>query len=219
MLDKNKHRQIMYNILKDIFDSDIAKYIAFKWWTASYFLHWLDRFSTDLDFDLLADIKIDDKIIQLINKYGFVKNKSKIILSYKHWEDNLKLDINRKIRKNNKYENINFFGTDIKVQSRSTIFTNKLVSLLERDTNRDIYDIHFFFKNNFDINDDLVFERLWINRKKLFVKILKKLKSLWSWYKVLDWLWEVLDPKQKIRAKNNLIKELIWIIEMNINLS
>jgi hypothetical protein len=33
------------------------------------------------------------------------------------------------------------------------------VALLERNANRDIYDVWFFFKNNFEINDDLIFER------------------------------------------------------------
>lgn len=219
MLDKNKHRQIMYNILKDIFNSDIAKYLAFKGGTAAYFLYWLDRFSTDLDFDLLTDIKVDDKFIQLISTYGIVKKKSKIVLSYKSGEDSLKLDINRKIRKNNKYEKISFFGTDMQVQSKSTIFTNKLVALLERNTNRDIYDVYFFFKNNFDLNEKLILERLEITKKELFEKILKKLKVFWPHYKILDWLWEVLDQKQKNWVKHNLLQELVGIIEMNLFLS
>jgi len=53
MLDKNKHREIMYSILRDIFSSDLGKYLAFKGGTACYFFHGLDRFSTDLDFDLV----------------------------------------------------------------------------------------------------------------------------------------------------------------------
>ena len=58
MLNTDKHRQIMFMIIKDIFNSNLWKYLAFKWWTACYFLHSLDRFSTDLDFDLLISCKI-----------------------------------------------------------------------------------------------------------------------------------------------------------------
>jgi domain of unknown function (DUF1814) len=47
----------------------------------------------------------------------------------------------------------------IKVQNKETIFANKLVALLERFTNRDIYDVYFFFKNFFDINEKVIFER------------------------------------------------------------
>jgi predicted nucleotidyltransferase component of viral defense system len=74
---------------------------------------------------------------------------------------NVKIDISRKIWDNNNYEIVNFFGTDINVQTKDTIFANKLVALTDRKSlaNRDIYDIYFFFKNSFDINEDLIFER------------------------------------------------------------
>lgn len=219
MLNKNKHRQIMLNILIDIYKSDLSKYLAFKWGTATYFLYKLDRFSTDLDFDLLINKDIDNQIIEIIKKYGNVKKKNKIILSYQSWEDNLKIDINRKVRKNNHYKKVNLFWVDINIQDSVTIFTNKLVALIERNTNRDIYDVRFFFKNNFEINEKLILERLWITKIELFQLILKKIKSLWDSYKILDWLWEVLDKKQKVFVKNSLISELIWILEMNISLS
>ena len=55
MLNKDLHRKIMYQILQDIFNSEIWKYLAFKWGTACYFFHNLDRFSTDLDFDFVKN--------------------------------------------------------------------------------------------------------------------------------------------------------------------
>jgi len=70
MLNKEIHRSKMYNILVDIFSTDLSKILAFKWWTACYFLYKLDRFSTDLDFDLLVDNKeVDEKIINILKKY------------------------------------------------------------------------------------------------------------------------------------------------------
>jgi len=36
-------------------------------------------------------------------------------------------------------------------------------------------------------------------------------------YKILDWLGELLDEKQKSFVKNKLLKELLWIIEMKID--
>ncbi len=216
MLNIEKHRQTMFLILNDIFKSDFSSFLAFKWWTLAYFIYWLDRFSTDLDFDLLENIDIEKSLTKIIQKYWEVKKKTKIILSYENWIDNIKIDINRKIWKNNKYEFINFFWNTIKVQSKETVFTNKLVALTERNTNRDIYDIYFFFKNNFSINDDLILERTWKTRKKLFENILSKLSNLWNNYKILDWLWEVLNQKQKTFVKNNLIWDLIWMLQMNI---
>ncbi|MDQ7022644.1 MAG: nucleotidyl transferase AbiEii/AbiGii toxin family protein [Candidatus Gracilibacteria bacterium] len=80
MLNREKHRQIMYNILTEIFSGDLSKYLAFKGGTACYFLHNLDRFSTDLDFDLInSEINIDEKLIEILKKYGEIKKRQNII--------------------------------------------------------------------------------------------------------------------------------------------
>lgn len=224
MLNKEIHRQKMYNILIEIFTWNLSKFLAFKWWTACYFLHWLDRFSTDLDFDLILEYKnIDKEIINILKKYWDVKQwKYSLKLSYEYDDMNIKIDINRNIWKNNEYEIVNFYWTDIKVQNKSTIFANKLVALVERVANRDIYDVYFFLQNNFEINEKVVFERTGKYKKELFVEIIKKLKKISEntsgWYKILDWLWELLkDEKHKSFVKNKLVKELIWLLEFKIN--
>ena len=217
MLNRDKHRLIMFQVLKDIFSSEIWKCLAFKWWTSCYFLYGLDRFSTDLDFDLVENIPdLDKKIIKIISKYWQIKAKNKIILSF--WENltNIKIDVNRKIWKANKYDYVDFFWTMIKVQNKETIFANKLVALLERFINRDIYDVYFFFKNFFDINEKVIFERTWLSLNELFKKIIEKLDKLPKNYKILDWLWELLDEKQKDFVKNKLISELKNILQFKI---
>ena len=216
MLNRDLHRQKMYDILQDIFNSDLWKYLAFKWWTACYFFHKLDRFSTDLDFDLVKDYKnIDEDIIKILEKYWKVKMwKFNIKLSYGENDVNIKIDINRNIWNHNSYELLNFYGTDILTQNKGTIFANKLVALIERNTNRDIYDVYFFFKNNFEINDKIILERTWKTKKELFIQITKKLEKLWKNYKILDWLWEVLkDEKHKNFVKTKLVWKLIWILQ------
>lgn len=218
MLNKDKHRQILFQILKEIFESDFSKFIALKWWTACYFLHSLDRFSTDLDFDLIDTTQnVDEKMINILKKYWEIKKGNKIILSYSQNDDNIKVDINRNIWKNNTYEIKNFFGIDMRVQTKETIFANKLVALTERNTNRDIYDVYFFFKNMWDINEKIIIERTWKTKKELLEIILNKLKNLWDTYKILDGLWEVLDAKQKVFVKEKLIKELIWMIKFQLH--
>ena len=207
----------MFNIIKDIFNSEIGQYLAFKWWTATYFLHKLDRFSTDLDFDLLNDSKhIDVELEEILQRYWTVKKWNKLTLSYGEHDVNIKIDINRTIRKNNKYEILDFYGTDIKVQDKWTLFANKLVALTERHTNRDIYDISFFFKNSFPINEAIIQERTWGDLNNLLQKIIVKLEKFPKEYKILDGLWEVLDQEQKKLVKNDLISNLIGIIQMRL---
>ena len=220
MLNKDIHRQKMYEILQEIFTSEVWKYLAFKWWTACYFFHSLDRFSTDLDFDVIKNYEnLDSDILDILKKYWDVKvGKYTTKLSY--WEEdvNIKVDINRNIWENNNYEVLNFYGTDILTQDKSTIFANKLVALTERNTNRDIYDVYFFFKNDFSINDKIILERTWLSRKELFQKIIDKLEKLWESYKILDWLWEVLkNEKHKSFVKNKLVAELTWMLKFKID--
>jgi hypothetical protein len=50
------------------------------------------------------------------------------------------------------------------------------VALSERFTNRDIYDVYFFFTNLFDIDEDIVYERTGQSLKTLLQKILQKLE-------------------------------------------
>jgi len=217
MLNKEKHRTLMYLILKDIFLSPIWKYVAFKGWTCCYFLHWLDRFSIDLDFDLLTNLKnIEDELIVILKKYWKVLLWNNLILSY--WENdvNIKIDLNKNIWKNNIYEFNDLFWITVKTQEKSTIFANKLVALIERQANRDIYDVYFFFQKMFEINEKLIIERTWLTKKELFQNIINKLEKLPKNYKILDGLWEILDEEQKKFVKNKLVTELIWIIKMKI---
>jgi predicted nucleotidyltransferase component of viral defense system len=191
--------------------------IAFKWWTACYFFHGLDRFSTDLDFDVIFDNgELEAGILNMLKKYGEIKKWRNIVLSYSTNDDNIKIDLNRKVWTHNEYEILNFFWIDIKVQKKSTIFANKLVALLERNTNRDIYDVWFFLKNNWDIHEPILLERTGKTKKQLYWEVIAKLKSLPKNYKILDWLGEVLNPKQKAFVKERLISELISKIEFEL---
>lgn len=229
MLNVILHRKKMYEILKEIYSSNYAKNLAFKWWTLCYFMHSLDRFSTDLDFNLIWDNdeeKLFEEIKKILeNKWIIKESYNKrftlfFLLSYGESDMNIKIEINKRNRENNKYEILNFFWTDIIVMDKSSIFANKLVALTDRKimVNRDLYDIYFFYKNNFPINEALILERTWKNYKDYLKYILDFIKTLDS-KKLLSWLWEVLDNKQKAFVKDRLLKELIWIIEFNLKFS
>lgn len=160
---------------------------------------------------------IDEELEKIVQKYWTIKKWNKLTLSYGENDVNIKIDVNRTIRKNNNYEILDFYGTDIKVQDKWTIFANKLVALTERHTNRDIYDISFFFNNSFPINEDIIQERTWNDLNTLLKKIKDKLEALPKEYKILDGLGEVLDEEQKKIVKNHLISSLIGIIQMKLD--
>ena len=57
-IDISTHKTILFQILKDIYqDTTIAPFLGFKGGTAALMFYGLNRFSVDLDFDLLDDSK------------------------------------------------------------------------------------------------------------------------------------------------------------------
>lgn len=207
----------MFQILKDIFESDIGKYLAFKWGTACYFLYGLDRFSTDIDLDIIDDVSVDVELEQILRQYGTLKKWNKTVLSYGDDDINIKIDVSRKVWKSNHYEIVNFYGTDICVQDKGTIFANKLVAFTERSANRDIYDIWFFFKSTFPINQALIQERTGNDAREFLKDVKQKLLKLGKNYNILDWLGEVLTDKQKYFVKTALVAELIAMLSLKID--
>ena len=79
--DPTTHNKILLQILKEIFtDTSIAAVLGFKGGTAAYLFYNLDRFSVDLDFDLLEESKEDyvfERVIKIVKKYGIIKESYK----------------------------------------------------------------------------------------------------------------------------------------------
>lgn len=167
-LNHNLHRQKMLEIVHTIFQSPIAKYCAFKGGTLALFIHQLDRFSTDIDIDLLDETKeqeVIDMLDTLLKHIGNIKNKvvgktlHRWTLSYGLSDMNIKIEINKRIRKNNSYEITSVYGVDCKVMSPVTMATNKIIALSERFANRDLYDTRFFRKQAREYDPKLIQER------------------------------------------------------------
>jgi len=223
MLNQNKHRRYMYDILVDISNSPLKNYIAFKWWTLCFFVYGLDRFSTDLDFDIIKDNKnITTWMKDILKKYGNIKDEydkkftNFFLLDYGADNQNIKIELSKKKQKNDKYETINFFGSNLLAMTKDCIFANKLVALSQRYKNRDLFDIHFFYKNHFPINEDLILERTGWGYVNLLEEIKAEIPQKYSKNSLLAEMWELVTEKQKYFIKNKLIKEVIWLIDFEI---
>ncbi len=77
-LDQNKHKTILVRILKDIYSRPgINAILGFKGGTAANLLYDLDRFSVDLDFDLLESGKEDfifEEVKSILQRHGRLKS-------------------------------------------------------------------------------------------------------------------------------------------------
>lgn len=166
----------MGQILKDIYtDVSIGPLLGFKGGTCAYFFYDLPRFSVDLDFDLLVineenQKMVLEKIVVILSKYGQVKEQYIkrftvfALLSYGDNDHNIKIEINvRKLVENIKehYEIKEYLGISMFVAKKDYLFASKLSALTLRAETamRDIFDIHYFAKNNWDINTEVIKER------------------------------------------------------------
>ncbi len=112
MLNNETHEKYMKKILAAIFDNEIGNFLAFKLWTLVYLLHELDRFSTDIDLDII-DLTKEELIIQnmreLLISLGDIKNEilgktlHRWIFRYDEKGMNIKVELNKRIWKNNTY--------------------------------------------------------------------------------------------------------------------
>jgi len=229
MLNKEKHQLIMGRILQDIYsDTTISSLIGFKGGTCAYFFYELPRFSVDLDFDLFTTDEETQKIVfekvkSILVKYGEVKN-SRIkrftifsLLSYGDADHNIKVEINVRMLMPNLKEHYvlkDYLGISMLVAKKDYLFGSKLSALTLRGETamRDIYDIWFFAKNNWDMNVDVVRARTGKSIKEYLadcMDIIEKVKD----NEILSGLGELIGEKEKAWVKAHLRKETVLLLK------
>jgi len=230
MLHREKHQLIMGQILKDIYtDVSISPLLGFKGGTCAYFFYNLPRFSVDLDFDLLVVNEenqklIFAKIVAILSKYGEVKDQYIkrfsifALLSYGDDDHNIKVEINiRKLVKNiqDHYEIKEYLGISMFVAKKDYLFASKLSALTLRNETamRDVYDIHYFAKNSWDINTEVIKERTSKTTKEYLadcIALIEKLKD----GQMLQGLGELVDSeKEKTWIRAHLKTDAIFMLK------
>jgi hypothetical protein len=228
-LNYSIHKNILVQILIDIYsDTTISPYLGFKGGTAAYLFYGLDRYSVDLDIDILDESKEDyifEQIEKIVRKYGEVKESQKkrynliFLLSYENKAknaQNVKIEINRR-QFGSKYDVRAFNGVSMLVMIKEDMFAHKLVAMHERfgETNRDIFDVWSFSKNNWEINKEIVEKRTGMSYKKFLEVCIKELEDMDN-NDILKGLGELVTEKQKAWIKSKL--KLETIIQLKLRL-
>lgn len=220
------HKTILFQILKEIYsDTTIAPFLGFKGGTAALMFYGLNRFSIDLDFDLLDDSKEDyvfERVTGIVKKYGKLKESSKkrfnllCVLSYEDKSRNIKIEINRR-KFGSRYEIKTYLGISMMVMVLEDMFANKLMAMHERigKTSRDIYDVWFFLEHRFPLNQEIVEQRAKMSFKKLMEKCIKQLETMNN-KNILDGLGELLTSSQKDWARTKLRIETIALLKLRL---
>lgn len=224
MIDIATHKTILFQILKDIYaETSIAPFLGFKGGTALLMFYGLDRFSVDLDFDLLNEDKGDEifeRVNQIAQRYGLVRVNTKkrfsyfLLLSYGDGERNLKIEINRR-QFGSAFEIKTYLGVSMQVMVIEDMFAHKLMAMYERmgSTSRDIYDVWFFLQKRFPINHLIVEKRSGLPFNEVIDKCILKLERL-SDRHILDGLGELLSPGRKDWARVKLKTETIALLQL-----
>lgn len=211
----------MFQILNEIYSSELKDKIAFKWGTLAYFLYGLPRFSTDLDFDLIApDPRIMDKLKTMLNPYWRIKDEKDkantyfFLLNYGEHEHNIKIEVSKKMYTNTHYSIVNFFWKPILAMDKQSIFAHKLVALSERFKNRDLFDVYYFFSSLFPIDQSIIQERTKLNYPDFLVQLSRSLPEHFTANTILAEIWDLITEKQKYFMKTKIVAEVQSYLEL-----
>lgn len=199
MLDINKHKLYLFQILKDIYeDKELSGILGFKGGTALMFFYDLPRFSVDLDFNLLNP----DKEKQVYNKITGIlsEHKLKIEISKRDFDDS--------------YEIKNLLGVSIKVMVKPDMFAHKLCGLMDRKaiTNRDVFDCWFFMNSKTPLNKSIVEQRMGMPLPDYLQKCIDMLQTM-SDKGLLNGLGELMDDEMKNFVRHKLRTESITLMK------
>lgn len=209
MLNSNKHRLYLFQILKDVYeDLELAGILGFKGGTALMFFYDLPRFSVDLDFNLLdpaREKQVLDKITGILSKHGTI------------YDEAIKFYGRIKISKRDfgsKYEIKNLLGVNVKVMVKPDMFAHKLCAIMDRKTitNRDIFDSWFFMNSKTPLNKSIVEQRTGMSLAEYLHKCITKLETM-SDKKLLDGLGELMNNETKNFVRHKLRSESISLMK------
>ncbi len=222
-----QHKAWLYRLLSAIYDSQfLASALYFKGGTCAAMRGILDRFSIDLDFDLVAKgfeiKKVNSNLEKVFRDLGLeIKEKSRRIPQYflkyqagPSERNTLKIDVTYPPPKSNRYEPVRLAEIDriITCQTKETMFANKLVAPLDRFeinksiAGRDIYDIHYFFLQGLGYDEKVIKER----RKKdvvLFFRELIEFVEKNINQTIIDQDINMLLPYEKFKKMRKVIKQ------------
>lgn len=212
----------MIQILKDLYsDFELANCLGFKGGTSLYFFHNLNRFSVDLDFNLLDTGKensVYSKLRKIVLKYGKIDDEAQkffgiiIVLNYGAGERNLKIEVSQR-QSECRYEIRNLMGFNVRVMVEPDMFANKLCALLDRTAlaNRDIFDCWFFMQKRTPINTAIVEKRMqkpFTDYVQDCISAIDKMPTT----SLLNGLGELVSPDLKSFVKSKLKNEFLTLL-------
>ena len=226
------HKSQLNRLLIEIIDRPIlSQNLAFKGGTCAAMLGYLDRFSVDLDFDVLKNA--DETALRVAFHQVFETLGLTVVESFQDAlmfrlryrskpgkRSNLKVSANSQVVKANKYRVHYLSEVDrlMNCQTVETMFANKLVAVTDRYNlhgtiaGRDIYDIHHFFVHGYSYNPQVILERTGLKPKEYFEKLSNFMKKHVTQTIINEDLNTLLPYQQFQQIRKVLIPETLALI-------
>ncbi|MBI2639173.1 nucleotidyl transferase AbiEii/AbiGii toxin family protein [Candidatus Peregrinibacteria bacterium] len=173
------HLAWMYRLLGAIADDAfVSSLLRFKGGTCAAMRGIINRFSVDLDFDLIDEkgkSELSKHLENIFKKLRLeIKDKSRLapqyFLRYPKTDENprniIKIDVAFPPAKHDRYEPVRFSEIDriLHCHTIPTMFAHKLIALIGRwertgtFASRDLFDIHTFFIKGYEYDENIIRE-------------------------------------------------------------
>lgn len=233
-----RHKGWLLRLLTAICEDPLlGSCLGFKGGTCAAMLGLLNRFSVDLDFDLLVeetgipnvrmalekifaklDLGIKDqsgKVPQYFLKYP-MKNKAE--------RNTIKIDISFPVPKANDYEMIRLSEIDrvVKCQTSETLVANKLITLMARYertgklAGRDLFDIHQFLFQGLSYKKEVVLEQSNGSLSDFFQKLINFIKKHVTGTLIDQDLNHLLPRTEFQKIRKTLKQETLMLLESEL---
>ena len=230
------HKSYLNRLLIEIIDRPVlAHHLAFKGGSCAAMLGYLDRFSVDLDFDVIGNA--DESILRQEFLQVFMHLDLTVTRELKKGlffqlrypsepgsRNTLKVSASNLQVKANQYKVAYISEIDrmCNCQTIDTMFANKLVAVTERYNlhhsiaGRDIYDIHYFFVHGYSYHAPIIIERTGFEVKVYFKKLSDFIKRHVNQTVINEDLNTLLPPKRFQQVRKILIPETLSFLEREI---
>ena len=231
------HKSVMNRLLMEIADNTIlSQYLAFKGGTCAAMLGYLDRFSVDLDFDVLPgenkeNLRQEFYEVFKAQSLEIAKEKSRALFFQVRYQSTpkernlMKVSASDIFIKTNLYKALYLAEINriMKCQSVESMFANKLVAITDRYNlyrkiaGRDIYDLHYFFTHGYSYRFQIIEERTGMGEKEYLRKLSAFIRKHVTQKLIDEDLNTLLADKQFKMIRKIIIPETLSILEKSIN--
>lgn len=230
------HKSYLNRLLIEIIDQPVlSQNLAFKGGSCAAMLGYLDRFSVDLDFDVLKNAEetvLRQEFHQVFDYLSLtvveeLDNALMFRLRYPSdpgKRNNLKVSASSLIVRANKYrvQYLPEIDRMMTCQTVDTMFANKLVAMTDRYdlhrtiAGRDIYDIHHFFVHGYAYHVPVIQERTGLELKEYFSGLSDFIRKHVTQTIINEDLNALLPYKQFQQIRKVLIPETLAFLEREL---